>query len=309
MEDKETELLCKLAANHLFLAQFEPLRATLRSLRARNPDLARSILQTIVAKGGQFDSVLWSRHSCPSPSLLAFLSTLELLQFNDPVSHIWSFDESNLKLRAEFLLYVQIVSYRVLENLRKSLESKGFERIDKVFKNFDVPVEFLAKDEGFRGLDADSGECLRVLDKISGVGLSRLKPDLVMVVGEGAGEEVLEGVVEIGEEEMMVLKGVILENEDVFDVLCLNIEKQMGSIEKEDSGMAITLRTEAKWKEVEDRVLRLVQRCVQVVHLEAMKECLEKSDLDGLISHMKYLHLGYGVEETDYRYVFSCDFC
>ncbi|CDP21567.1 unnamed protein product [Coffea canephora] len=63
MEDKETEFLCKLTANHLFLAQFEPLRATLRSLRVRNPELARSILQTIVPKGGRFDSVLRSHQN------------------------------------------------------------------------------------------------------------------------------------------------------------------------------------------------------------------------------------------------------
>ncbi|CAI9094379.1 OLC1v1030104C1 [Oldenlandia corymbosa var. corymbosa] len=300
MEDKEAELLCTLAANHLFLAQFEPLRAVLRSLRARNPELARSILQTIVAKGGRFDSILWTRHSCPSPSLLAFLSTLELLQFGDPVSHIWSFDEVGLKLRAEFLLYVQIVSYRVLENIKKNVESEGS---GNASKNFDTPVEFLAKDERIRGLDADLGECLRVLDRISDVGLSRLRPDLLMAAVHGEDEEVSEVPAEVGEEEMMVLQGVILENGEIFDVLCLNIEKQMGSVVKEDSGMAITLRSEGKHREIEDKVLRLIQRCVQLAHLDAMKDCIEKNDLDGSISHLRYLHLHYGVEETEYRMV------
>ncbi|XP_027180766.1 uncharacterized protein LOC113779395 [Coffea eugenioides] len=303
MEDKETEFLCKLTANHLFLAQFEPLRATLRSLRVRSPELARSILQTIVAKGGRFDSVLWSHHSCPSPSLLAFLSTLELLQFNEPVLGLWSFDENSLKLRAEFLLYVQIVSYRVVESVKKHVELNGIQGIEGGFRNFNIPVEFLAKEDGFRILDEENGKCLWVLDRISNVGLSRLRPDMMVVEGEEEREGVAESVEEIGEEEMMVLKRVILENAEVFDVLCVNIEKQLGMIQKDDSGMAITLRTEGKRMEVEDRVFRLAQRCVQIVHLDAMKELLDKNELDGVVSHLKYLHLDFGVEDMDYRMV------
>lgn len=201
------------------------------------------------------------------------------------------------------MLYVQIVGYRVVEGVKKSVELKGIEGNEEDFRKFDAPVEFLAKDEGFRGLDEEFGECLRVLDRISDVGLSRLRPDLILMEGEEEGEGVAESVGEIGEEEMMALKRVILENAEVFDVLCVNIEKQLGSIQKEDSEMAITLRTEGKRREVEDRVLRLVQMCVQVVHLDAMKELLEKSELDGVGSHLKYLHLDYGLEDTDYRYV------
>lgn len=294
MEDNETALLCKVTANHLFLAQFEPFRATLRSLRTRNPDVARGILQSVVAEGGRFDSVLWSPHSCPSPSILTFLSTLELLQFNDPVSQLWSFDENTLRLRAEFLLYVQIVSYRVLESIKKTLEEN-----EKGFKNFNLPVEFLAKDEEFRGLDKELGENLRVLDRLSDVGLSRLKPNLI--VQEEEVGRLLEGVVEISEDHVLGLRRIILENAEIFDVLCWNIEKQIGWIEKEDSGMAITLATEGKRKEVEDKMLRLVQRCVQIVHLDAMKECLENEGNE-IFSHMKFLHLDHGVEDIEYRY-------
>ncbi|VVB09017.1 unnamed protein product [Arabis nemorensis] len=103
--DKETEILSRLAANHLHLAQFEPLKATLLALRVRNPDLALTILQTIVSNAGIFENVLWSR-SCPSPSLLAFLSTIELLRFENPTSP-WGFDSETLSLRADFLLMVQ----------------------------------------------------------------------------------------------------------------------------------------------------------------------------------------------------------
>lgn len=301
MEDTETELLCKVTANHLFLAQFEPFRATVRSLRARNPDLARTILQTVIARGGRFDSILWSSHSCPSPSVLTFLSTLELLHFSDPVSQLWSFDENTLKLRAEFLLYVQIVSYKVLESIKRNLELKGIDENEKDFKNFSLPVEFLAKDENFRGLDDELGECLRILDKISDVGLSRLKPDLIVVEGED--ERGLEGDDAIRDEDIMRLRRIILEHAEIFYVLCWNIEKQIGCVEKEDSGMAITLVTERKPKEVEDKVLRLVQRSVQIVHLDAMRDCVENSEVDGAVSHIKFLHLDHGVEEMKYRYV------
>ncbi|CAM8961576.1 unnamed protein product [Rhodiola kirilowii] len=48
--EKEIELLSRVAIDHLYLAQFEPFRAIIHSLRARNPDLALAILQTIVVK-------------------------------------------------------------------------------------------------------------------------------------------------------------------------------------------------------------------------------------------------------------------
>ncbi|KMZ60265.1 hypothetical protein ZOSMA_5G01290 [Zostera marina] len=57
-KNKEVELLSRVAANYLFLAQYEPLRAVLLSLCNRNPDLALSILRTIVLKAGRFDGVL-----------------------------------------------------------------------------------------------------------------------------------------------------------------------------------------------------------------------------------------------------------
>ncbi|CAM8967442.1 unnamed protein product [Rhodiola kirilowii] len=58
--EKEIELLSRVAIDHLYLAQFEPFRAIIHSLRARNPDLALAILQTIVSNGG---SMLISRVS------------------------------------------------------------------------------------------------------------------------------------------------------------------------------------------------------------------------------------------------------
>ncbi|EXB99394.1 hypothetical protein L484_016370 [Morus notabilis] len=92
--DNEPEILARLAANHLFLAQFEPLRAIIHALRAKDPELALTVLQTIVAHSGQFENVLWSS-SCASPSLLTYLVTLELLQF-DNASSVWSFDREKL---------------------------------------------------------------------------------------------------------------------------------------------------------------------------------------------------------------------
>lgn len=111
--DKETEILSRLAANHLHLAQFEPLKATLLALRVRSPDLAHSILQTIVSNAGRFENVLWSRRSCSSPSLLAFLSTIELLRFENSTTSPWGFDSETLGLRADFLLMVQVLIDRV----------------------------------------------------------------------------------------------------------------------------------------------------------------------------------------------------
>lgn len=290
MEDKDTELLCKVSANHLFLAQFEPFRAALRSLRVRNPELSRAILQTIVANGGRFDSIIWSQ-SCPSPAFLTFLCTLELLQFNEPTSQLWSFDADALKLRAEFCLIIQNVISRVSESISSS--ELGAVAVDL---NGDVS----AINEDLKSL----GEILRVLVKICDMGLRRLRPDLIEMddvidsEGDSGGDIVVE------EEEMMCLRRVFLENADMFDVLSLNIEKQVGWIENEDSDMAITVRTAVKHKEVEDKVLKSLQQCIQIAHLDAMRECLMNNDVDGAVSHIRFLHLNYGINE-EYRYAES----
>ncbi|KAK4364946.1 hypothetical protein RND71_016304 [Anisodus tanguticus] len=286
MEDKDTELLCKVIANHLFLAQFEPFRATLRSLRVRNPEISRAILQTIVANGGKFDSIIWS-HSCPSPALLTFLCTLELLQFNEPTSQLWSFDASVLKLRAEFCLYLQNVISMVSERISSlKLDEEAGENVDL---NGDRDV--LGINEDLKGLV----ESLRVLVKISDIGLRRLRPDLIEM------DDVIDIVVEV--DEMMCLRRVYLENADIFDVLSLNIEKQVGWIENEDSDMAITVRTVVKNKEVEDKALKSLQKCIQIAHLDAMKECIMNDDVDGAVSHIRFLHLNYGINEEEYRAV------
>lgn len=284
MEDKDTELLSKATANHLFLGQFEPFRATLRSLRARSPDLARTILQTIVAQGGRLgtpDPVNWS-DSCPSPAILTFLCTIELLQFPDATLNLWSFDPNMLKLRAEFLLYVHMISSRVVESV------KGGVKID-VNENID---------EGYAKNDE-----LRVLERLSEVGLNRLRPDLI-----GSEETEEWGPGGLGEDDIVTLRGCILGNNDIFDVLCENIGEQVGRLENEDSGgLTVALRKKPRLhEEKEEELMRLVQRYVQVTHLDAMIQCLENGDEDEAVSHVRFLHLDNGVEESEYRYDYYC---
>lgn len=291
MEDKDTELLCKVTVNHLFLAQFEPFRATVRSLRARNPDLTRAILQTIVSSGGRLGNddldaegrILWS-DSCPSPAVLTFLCTLELLEFPDATSQLWSFDDNSLKLRAEFLLYVHTMSARVLSELKESVNLEGNE-------NFD---------EG-----TTRNEELRILQGFLEVGSSRLKPDLTELEENREENDGFSGG--FTEEEIMGLRGLILKIPDIFYVLCGNIDKQVGCVENDDSGLAITLRTDMMRREKEERMLRLIQKCVQVAHIDAMRECLEENNEDGAVSHIRFLHLDHGVEKAEYRYG-SCFF-
>ncbi|PSS01176.1 hypothetical protein CEY00_Acc22534, partial [Actinidia chinensis var. chinensis] len=277
MEDRDTDLLARAAANHLFLGQFEAFRAIILSLRARNPDLARAILQAVVSRGGRLDNVLWSR-SCSSPSILAYLSSLELLQFND-ASSIWSFDRATMRLRVEFLLYVQMISSRFSESLQ---------RIDELESG---------------DLQDDLKEVSGVLGKLSDFGVNRLKPDLV-VGDERVSVGTLEGEVVLEEEELMGLRRVILDNADVFDVLCRNIEAQVEGVERDDSGLAITLRREEKQSDDDDvKLLKLIQRCVQIAHLDAMRECVKEFNEEGVLSHIRFLHLDYGVEESEYRMV------
>ncbi|KAL1300935.1 hypothetical protein HN51_045559 [Arachis hypogaea] len=281
---KETEFLSRLAANHLHLAQFEPLRAVLLALRPRNRDLARRILQTLVARSGRFHNILWSP-SCPSPSLLTYLSTLELLQL-DNASSPWGFDSETLRFRAEFLLFVQ--------NL-----------IDLVPEPSD--------DEELR--------CRRVLDGVLELGVKRLRvdgDDDDVGVGdfersESSANASVATVVEEGE--LMSLRKMVLDHAGVFDALCGNVYKQIKRWESEDRGLEVTVKRdegggvvveeeeEGAEEEGDVRVLGWILRTIQVIHLGAMRESLEKGDTQGAVSHIRFLHFDYGVEQSEYRIV------
>ncbi|XP_004303436.1 PREDICTED: uncharacterized protein LOC101291736 [Fragaria vesca subsp. vesca] len=279
--DKETEILSRLAANHLFLGQFEPLRAIIIALRARNPNLALAVLQTIVAHSGRFENVLWSP-SCPSPAILTYLSTVELLQF-DNASSAWGFDPETLRLRAEFLLLVQSLIDRVSESLRKGFDLGSIEKEKEKEKS----------DDG--GGELERG--VRVLDRVLELGVNRLKPESLAVVSQ-----VSETSVEIEEGELMCLRSLVWENADVFDALCWNVQRQVRGWEGDDaSGMAVTVRRDDMPKEEDVKVLRMIQRSVQLAHLDAMKECIKDGQVDGVVSRIQFLHLDYGVEETEYR--------
>ncbi|KAK3212905.1 hypothetical protein Dsin_017611 [Dipteronia sinensis] len=302
--DKEIELLSRLAANHLHLAQFEPLRATLLALRSRNPDLALAVLQTIVSNSGRFDDVLWSA-SCPSPSLLTYLSTIELLQFDDSTSSPWSFDPDTLRLRAEYLLLIQMLIDRLLKRMRKDIDLDSLEKekekdVLNESESFNERVELLDKIEELGDGNGEFGECVRVLDRFMELGVKRLKPDVDtnenLDVDSGGGGNVM-----IEEGELMCLRKVILEYADVFDALTWNVQRQVRGWEGFHSSCAIVKRDE---KEDEDkRVLGFIQRSVQLAHLDAMKECMKEGDEEGAVSHICFLHFDYGVEEAEYRMV------
>ncbi|KAL6882017.1 hypothetical protein ACP4OV_011489 [Aristida adscensionis] len=104
--EREAALLGRVAANHLFLAQFEPLRASLLSLRRRaDPELAAGFLRAVVAAGGRVPGVLWSTPpACPSPSHLAWLAALELAALPSTPN------PEALRLKAEFLVLLQPVA-------------------------------------------------------------------------------------------------------------------------------------------------------------------------------------------------------
>ncbi|KAJ9702451.1 hypothetical protein PVL29_004268 [Vitis rotundifolia] len=298
--DKESQLLSRLAVNHLFLAQFEPFRAALLTLQIRNPSLARAILQTIVAHGARFDSILWSQ-SCPSPSLLTWLSTIELLQFSDS-SSLWSFDSESLRLRAEFLLLVHTVSSRVSESARKVIDLDSIEK-DGLNEGFESRAELLEQREELRDTSDGLVDLLPVLDRIADLGLRRLKPDVG--VGDGSGINANQGDTIFEETEFMGLRNVVLEFPEIFDALCWNIQRQFQWTEGSNTGLAITIRNEEKGmvdlEEGDARLLGLILRSVQITHLDAMKESMEKGDVDRAISHIQYLHFDCGVAEDEYR--------
>ncbi|KFK32552.1 hypothetical protein AALP_AA6G257700 [Arabis alpina] len=281
--DKETEILSRLAANHLHLAQFEPLKATLLALRVRNPDLALTILQTIVSNAGIFENVLWSR-SCPSPSLLAFLSTIELLRFENPTSP-WGFDSETLSLRADFLLMVQVLIDRVTERIKEAeSESESGE------------VEDENENGGLRN-------CVEVLQGFLELGVERLDFDADTRRRGGS-------TYKIKEETIVSLKSIVLDYSDVFEALCCNIKKQLmgydtclveeGQREEEEEMEKNDIVTP---DQVNNNVFALIQRNVQLAQLDAMKTKLDEGDERGAADRIRYLHLDYGVEKENYHAV------
>ena len=112
----------------------------------------------------------------------------------------------------------------------------------------------------------------------------------------------------IEETELSCLRKVIWDCPDVFDALCLNIERQLSSCEGYDSSaLAITTaeKIESPAEEGEEgdaKVLGSIQRSVQLAHLDAIRDCVRESNVDGAILHIRFLHLYYGVDESEYRY-------
>ncbi|CAN8284290.1 unnamed protein product [Cochlearia groenlandica] len=283
--DNETEILSRLAANHLHLAQFEPLKATLLALRIRNPDLALTILRTIVSNAGRFDNVLWSR-SCPSPSLLSFLSTIELLRFENATSP-WGFDSATLSLRADFLLLVQVLIDRVRDRIKEEdrEEEESVNREDNV---------------GLRN-------SVEVLQGFLELGVERLRFD---VDASSSG-----GSYKIEEETVVSLRSIVLDYSDVFDALCCNIKRQLivcegfdsssvEEVERGEEGVERDEGSEIGSREVDNNnVFGLIQRNVQLAQLDAMRTKLNDGDVRGAADHIRFLHLGYGVEKENYHAV------
>ncbi|KAI9106384.1 hypothetical protein K1719_021912 [Acacia pycnantha] len=301
---KETQFLARLAANHLFLAQFEPLRAILLALRTRNRDLARSILQTIVAHSGRFQNILWTP-SCSSPALLTHLATIELLQF-DNASSAWNFDSETLRLRSEFLLLVQNLIDLLSESMRKNLSTDKEKDILKDTGSLEDQRSKLDKGEELRDGNGDMGSCMRILDGIMELGVKRLRPEADVEM-DGA-ETSVSGSVAPFEGELMCLRSVILNHADIFDVLCGNIHKQIRQWERYDPGIATAMGESVDVRvvlsEEEDvRILGLILKTVQVVHLGAMKQGMKADDAEESISHIRFLHFDNGVEESEYRIV------
>lgn len=193
---------------------------------------------------------------------------------------------------------------RVVKRARNGIDFDSFEKEkkkdelnDSECESFDERVKLLYRSEEFWGLNREYGDCVRVLDGFMELGVKRLKPNVNINVNDNDNVNVL-----IEERELICLRKVILEYADVFDALCWNIDKQVRRWESFDADRAIVRREDLE-EEVDRRFLGFIQRTVQIAHLDAMKECLKEGDEEGAVSRICFLHLGYGVEEAEYRYV------
>uniref|UniRef100_A0A1D1Z361 Zinc finger FYVE domain-containing protein 26 n=1 Tax=Anthurium amnicola TaxID=1678845 RepID=A0A1D1Z361_9ARAE len=276
--EKDVELLSRVAANHLYLGQFEALRAVLLSLRKRKPEIAQAILHTIVFEGGRFDGVIWSS-TCSSPSHLAWLSALELLEFGD-VSSFLSLEPELMRLKVEFLLLVQRLCSRASAMLPQG--------------SADLDVDDRVHDSG------QNSKSMHLLHKILDLGLTRLKSDVADVIGEHVSTDLSSS-----DEELKGLWDIVLDQPEILDVMCWNIQKQVRWSKPGDSDLALSVAG-VSCGGIHSSVEGLdtlvgIQRNVQMAHLGALKQCMEADHIAGAISHLRFLHLDLGLEDFEYR--------
>lgn len=260
-------MLSRLAANHLFLGQFEPLRAVLLSLQRRDPDVSLSVLRTVVLEGGRFEGVLWSG-SCGSPAHLAWLAALELIALEEGISRR---EHETLRLKVEFLLLIQ--------------------------RAFTVVAG--------EGEGKQSGVGIDVLDRlrwVSDIGLRRLKGEDRCNEGNGVSFEELR----LGDT-LRGLQKVFIEQAEVFDALCRNIGKQLQLSQAYVSELAATISDVSEGclpSNMGDlEALVEIRRGIQAAHMDALKNCVDAGDIYGAISHIRFLQQDFGTDDSEYRTV------
>ncbi|XP_020586811.1 LOW QUALITY PROTEIN: uncharacterized protein LOC110029039 [Phalaenopsis equestris] len=275
--EKEIRLLSQVAANHLFLGQFEALRANLLSLKKRKPVLALEILRKIISEGGRIDGILWSS-TAMSSSDLAWLCILELPNF-DRTTSVWSFDAELLRLKAEFILLIEIISSTALGSSHR------------------WPSD---AEDGFIGhISERDRESLDIMKKWMHLGLRRLKSEADY--GSLSSDE----VAQTRQVDLNCLWKIFLDNADIFSSLCWNIQRQLHWFEAYEPQLAISVRTEddqcltSSQQEVD--TLSGIQKEVQMAHLAALREDAKTGDILETFYHIRFLHLDYGIPETEYK--------
>lgn len=160
--------------------------------------------------------------------------------------------------------------------------------------------------------DRRLNDCGRVLGVLLELGVRRLKADVMESEGVdngGAEGSVSAGTSSIDEEELMCLRAIVSEYSEIFDALCLNIQRQLQGWAVDESGLALMVHRNEKARaglllEEEDvKIMGLIQKSIQLAHLNAMKECVSDGNEEGAIDHVRFLHLDHGVDEPEFRYV------
>ncbi|KAM6549289.1 hypothetical protein CsatB_020965 [Cannabis sativa] len=178
-------------------------------------------------------------------------------------------------------------------------ESESFEKRAELLKKSEDKIDDLRASRGERE------NSVGVLDRIFELGVKRLKVDAVVGDDDANHDNRTQNpkVATIIEEgDLVCLRKVIWVYADVFDALCLNIQRQIrGGWEGYDpSDLAITTQSEenATKSEAEDEdmeVLCSIQRTVQLAHLDVIKECAKERNVNEAALHSRFLHFDYGV--------------
>ncbi|XP_024541382.1 uncharacterized protein LOC9656299 [Selaginella moellendorffii] len=271
----EEQILARVAANHLFLGQFEAFRAAIKTLSDKNAMAAIALLRAVVVVGGRMPGVL-----VESPAQLAWMCVLELEELDGTsIAGI-----ELVRELVEMLLLLEMLEGKI------TLDGAGKREIG------DGTLGSSSSKAQGSGVDA-TGECVdsEAASRVIDAGFSHDITFFFLGRLEGLLGSSQQGRVNSGfsAEQLEKLESWVecytVAQPETMAAICRNIRRQ-SELDEEFRG---------------DGFGFIFLQQVQLVHLKRIKEFVDRGELEKGISHLKYLDERCGVPEADFSEVVS----